>query len=61
MRNPIRVTYDWVLGWADRPGGVLVAFGCEEEDTAAAGEQRLDSLRIVRHDGPRQRFRRAGT
>jgi GT2 family glycosyltransferase len=44
-----------------RPGGVLVAFGCEEEDTAAAGEQRLDSLRIVRHDGPRQRFRRAGT
>ncbi len=21
MRNPIRVTYDWVLGWADRPGG----------------------------------------
>ncbi len=20
-RNPIRVTYDWVLSWADRPGG----------------------------------------
>jgi len=21
VRNPIRVTYDWVLSWADRPGG----------------------------------------
>jgi membrane protein YqaA with SNARE-associated domain len=21
MRNPIRATYDWVLGWSDRPGG----------------------------------------
>ena len=20
-RNPIRITYNWVLGWADRPGG----------------------------------------
>ncbi|MGD8330792.1 MAG: YqaA family protein [Acidobacteriota bacterium] len=27
MRNPIRVTYDWVLGWADRPGGVWALMG----------------------------------
>lgn len=27
MRNPIRVTYDWVLSWADRPGGVWALAG----------------------------------
>ena len=27
MRNPIRATYDWVLGWADRPGGVWALAG----------------------------------
>jgi len=27
MRNPIRVTYDWVLGWAERPGGVWALTG----------------------------------
>ncbi|MCH7825687.1 MAG: DedA family protein [Acidobacteria bacterium] len=30
-RNPIRVTYDWVLSWADRPGGpwalAAISFG----------------------------------
>lgn len=26
-RNPIRVTYDWVLSWADRPGGVWALAG----------------------------------
>jgi len=27
VRNPIRVTYDWVLGWAERPGGVWALAG----------------------------------
>ena len=27
MRNPIRVTYEWVLSWADRPGGVWALAG----------------------------------
>jgi len=27
MRNPIRVMYDWVLSWADRPGGVWALAG----------------------------------
>jgi len=27
VRNPIRMTYDWVLGWADRPGGVWALAG----------------------------------
>jgi membrane protein YqaA with SNARE-associated domain len=27
VRNPIRVTYDWVLSWADRPGGVWALMG----------------------------------
>ena len=27
MRNPIRVTYEWVLSWADRPGGVWALSG----------------------------------
>jgi membrane protein YqaA with SNARE-associated domain len=27
VRNPIRVTYDWVLSWADRPGGVWALAG----------------------------------
>lgn len=26
-RNPIRMIYDWVLGWADRPGGVWALAG----------------------------------
>ena len=31
-RNPIRMLYDWVLGWADRPGGpwALAAFAFAE-------------------------------
>jgi len=27
VRNPIRSLYDWVLGWADRPGGVWALCG----------------------------------
>jgi len=27
MRNPIRSLYDWVLTWADRPGGVWALVG----------------------------------
>lgn len=26
-RNPVRATYDWVLSWADRPGGVWALAG----------------------------------
>jgi GT2 family glycosyltransferase len=44
-----------------RPGGVLIAFGVETGSDTVAGEQRLDSLRIVRSDGSRAAFKREGT
>jgi hypothetical protein len=44
-----------------RPGGVLIAFGVETGSETVAGEQRLDSLRIIRRDGSRAAFSRKGT
>ena len=43
-----------------RTGGVLIAFGVAPGAESVAGEQRLDSLRIVRRDGPRTVFKRGG-
>jgi hypothetical protein len=41
-----------------RPGGVLVAFGVADAAEPIAGEQRLDTLRIVRHEQPRSSYER---